>query len=135
MIKLELPIYQDIATGRGEKRKTKSVLIGLNWYRNAHYQTENKMKHKYHELVKTRLDGVKHSLKGFIKVRYKLYYKNSQSDLMNVISIIDKYFLDALQEIGIIENDNVKHYTKCEIEVAGEDKENPRVEITVEEIE
>lgn len=134
MIKLELPIYQQITTGRGDKKRNKNILMSMNNYRNWHYQTENKMKHKYHDLVKIRLEHVKTNLTGFIKVSYNLYYKNSQSDLMNVISIIDKYLMDALQELSIIENDNVKNYVECVIKVAGEDKENPRVEIIVEEI-
>lgn len=134
MIKLELPIYQEITIGRGENKKKKSVLISMNGYRNWHYQTECKMKHIYTDLVKTRLKHVKCSSKGFIRVTYNLYYKNSRMDLMNVISIIDKYLMDALQEMKIIENDNVKNYIECVSRVAGEDRENPRVEIIVEEI-
>lgn len=135
MIKLELPIYQEITTGRGENKKKKSVLISMNGYRNWHYQTECKMKHIYTDLVKTRLKHVKFSSKGFIRVSYNLYYKNSRMDLMNVISIIDKYLMDALQEMKIIDNDNVKNYIECISRVAGEDKLNPRVEIIVEELQ
>lgn len=134
MIKLELPIYQTITSGKGDKKKTKEILMSMNNYRNWHYQTENKMKHKYHDLVKTRLKHVKSNLKGFIRVSYNLYYKNSRMDLMNVISIIDKYLMDALQEMKIIENDNVKNYVECFTKVVGQDRTNPRVEITIEEI-
>lgn len=134
-IKLELPIYQTTETGRGKSKKNKNVLMSLNWYRNAHYQTECKMKHIYTDLVKTRLKHVKCSSKGFIRVTYNLYYKNSRMDLMNVISIIDKYLMDALQEMKIIENDNVKNYIECVSRVAGEDRANPRVEIIVEELQ
>lgn len=134
IIKLELPIYQSVSQGRGLNKKIKTFLMSMNWYRNAHYQLECKIKRKYHQLIKRRLKGVKSQMTGFVKVSYNLYYKNSQSDLMNVISIIDKYLMDALQELSIIENDNVKNYVECVIKVAGEDKENPRVEIIVEEI-
>ena len=119
MIKLELPIYTNTT-------KKKTVLISMNWYRNAHFQTESKVKKYYHQLVFALLKkGDK--LKGKIKVHYKLYYKNSRSDLMNVVSVVDKYLLDALQEAKIIENDNVLNYKKCNIKVMGQDKENPRV--------
>ena len=37
MIKLELPIYTNTT-------KKKTVLISMNWYRNAHFQTESKVK-------------------------------------------------------------------------------------------
>lgn len=135
MIKLELPIYQEITTGRGENKKRKSILIGVNNYRNWHYQIECKMKHTYTDLVKTRLKRVKQCLKENVRVSYNLYYKNSRMDLMNVISIIDKYLMDALQEMKIIENDNVKNYVECVSRVAGEDRANPRVEIIVEELQ
>lgn len=131
-IKLELPIYQTTETGRG---KSKNVLMSLNWYRNAHYQTECKMKRIYTDLVKTRLKHVKQCLRENIRVTYTLYYKNSRSDMMNVIAIIDKYLMDALQEMKIIENDNVKNYIECVSRVAGEDRSNPRVEIIVEELQ
>lgn len=134
MIKLELPIYQNISTGRGKNKKNKTILMSMNGYRNWHYQTECKMKHIYTDLVKTRLKHVKSNLKGFIRVSYNLYYKDKRMDLMNVISIIDKYLMDALQEMKIIENDNVRNYIECVSRVAGEDRANPRVEIIVEEI-
>ena len=111
MIKLELPIYASVS-------KKKTVLLSMNWFRNAHFQTESKVKKYYHQLVFALLKkGDK--LKGKIKVHYKLYYKNSKSDLMNVVSVVDKYLLDALQEAKIIENDNVLTYQECHIEVAG----------------
>lgn len=114
MIKLELPIYASVS-------KKKTVLLSMNWFRNAHFQTESKVKKYYHQLVFALLKkGDK--LKGKIKVHYKLYYKNSKSDLMNVVSVVDKYLLDALQEAKIIENDNVLTYQECHIEVAGQNQ-------------
>lgn len=130
MIRLQLPIYQE----QKSKGKVKNILISMNNYRNWHYQVECKMKHIYHQLVKKQLDALKLNLRGKIKVSYNLYYKNSRCDLMNVISVIDKYLMDALQEIRVIENDNVTNYVECNIKVAGQDRENPRVEIIVEEV-
>lgn len=124
MIKLELPIYTNTT-------KKKTVLISMNWYRNAHFQTESKVKKYYHQLVFALLKKG-NKLKGKIKVHYKLYYKNSRSDLMNVVSVVDKYLLDALQEAKIIENDNVLTYQECHIEVAGQDKINPRLVVILE---
>lgn len=127
MITLELPIYINTT-------KKKIQLIGMNWYRNAHFQTESKVKKYYHQLVFALLKkGDK--LKGKIKVHYKLYYKNSRSDLMNVVSVIDKYVLDALQEAKVLDNDNVLKYRECISEVIGQDKNNPRLEVIIEESE
>lgn len=118
-IEIELPIYADIT-------KDKRKLVSMNWYRNAHYHEESKIKKIYHGIVSNLLQD-REKLHGDIQVNYKLYYKNKQCDLMNVVSIIDKYLLDALQEIGIIENDNVLNYKHCNIEVIGQDRDQPRV--------
>lgn len=127
MIKLVLPIYSHTT-------KNKVQLIGMNWYRNAHFQIECKVKKYYHQLVFSFLKR-DDKLKGKIKTHYKLYYKNSQSDLMNVVSVIDKYVLDALQEAKVLENDNVLKYRECISEVIGQDKNNPRLEVIIEESE
>lgn len=124
MIKLELPIYANTT-------KKKIQLIGLNWYRNTHFQTETQVKKYYHQLIFSSLNK-NDKINGKIKVHYRLYYKNSKSDLMNVVSVIDKYLLDALQEAKIIENDNVLNYCECHIEVAGQDKNNPRLMVILE---
>lgn len=119
-IVIELPIY--ITTPKG-----KTKLIGMNWYRNTHFHEESKTKRYYHELVAMLLKRPRCHLTGSIKTSYKLYYKNSRSDLMNIVSIIDKYLMDALQEVKVINEDNVLSYRKCTIEVVGQDKKNPRV--------
>ena len=118
-IEIELPIYANAT-------KDKKKLISMNWYRNAHYHEESKIKKHFHGIV-ANLIPVRERIQGDIQVNYQLYYKNKQCDLMNVVSIIDKYLMDALQEIEIIENDNVLNYKKCNIKVMGQDKENPRV--------
>jgi hypothetical protein len=45
---ITLPIYYT------EKRKTKpdkTIMIGMSWYRNAHYHLQNKLKQHYNQLV------------------------------------------------------------------------------------
>lgn len=131
-IKLELPIYTNKTIGRKDNKKTKTYLLSINWYRVAHYQEKNNVKKYYNELVANILkERVNTRFNGKIRVSYKLYYKNSASDMMNIVSIIDKFFLDALQELKIIEDDNVLNYRECKIEVVGQDKERPRVEVVV----
>lgn len=132
-IKLELPIYATKTIGRKkDNKKIKTFLLSMNWYNVAHYQEKNHIKQYYNKLVADILkERVNTRFNGKIRVSYKLYYKNSASDMMNIVSIIDKFFLDALQELKIIEDDNVLNYRECKIEVAGQDKERPRVEIVV----
>lgn len=46
MIKLELPVYC-------QTRKNKITLMSLNWYRNENEHVKNKIKHEYHDLIRT----------------------------------------------------------------------------------
>ena len=68
-------------------------------------------------------------------VSYMLYPSNSSCDLMNVVSVIDKFLNDALQDCGVIVNDNIKFYKHMIATVKEVDKLNPRIEIIVEEME
>ena len=131
IIKFDLPIYYEICY---KTKKNKIILISMNWERNAHYHLKNKVKQHYHSLVYYKIKHLKIDMMKKYKVRYKLFYKNSGCDMMNVVTMIDKFMNDGLQEMAYIENDNVKFYKKCEIEVAERDKENPRVEVEIEEI-
>ena len=54
---------------------------------------------------------------------------------MNVVSVIDKLLNDALQDSGVVVNDNIKFYKHMIATVKEIDKENPRIEIIVEVIE
>lgn len=128
-IKIVLPIYM-----KTSKKKKKEQLVGLNWYRNAHYQTKDKVKKHYHKLVSEQLSGIKQAFEREIRVKYQLFYKNPNSDLMNVVSVLDKFLLDALQECNVISNDNMKKYIACNAEVAGKDIENPRLICIIDEV-
>ena len=127
MIKLDLPVYWNIT-------KNRKIFVGMNWYQRANKYEINKVKQEYHELSKSKLFGNKEKIKGSYLVRYKYFYKNSGTDLRNVTSVIDKFFNDALQELGIVENDNVKYFKESIDQVGGLDKKNPRIEIEVEGI-
>ena len=106
----------------------------MNWYQSADKHEINRVKKEYHELIESKLIGNKEKIKVCYQVRYKYFYKNDNSDLRNITSVIDKFFNDALQKLGIVENDNVKYFKESIDRVGGMDKKNPRVEIEVEEI-
>ena len=67
-------------------------------------------------------------------VSYTLYPSNSNCDLMNVVSVIDKFLNDALQDCGVVVNDNIKFYKGMTAGVKEIDKYNPRIEIKIIEI-
>ena len=59
---------------------------------------------------------------------YKIYVANKRTDGGNVRSIIEKFFLDALVENKILENDTIDFISKDSSEYFI-DKNNPRAEI------
>ena len=121
-ISLSLPVYHQI--------KNKTFLVGLNWFRNSHYQELNKVKKYYNQLIVYSLNPCKHTFDKYT-INYTYFYKNSRSDALNVISVIDKFLQDALQDAGVIENDNVKFYMGGCIMPSVKDKENPRLEVKI----
>lgn len=120
-ISLSLPVYFEI-------KKNKTILVGMNWYRNAHYFEQNKVKQFYTALIFTLLPAVKYDQ---YTIQYTYHYKNSSSDLMNVCSIIDKFLQDALQSKGIVQNDTVKYCLGTTCDVGDKDKLNPKIEIKI----
>lgn len=124
-----LPIYW-VKTYKTKPDKT--VLVGLNWYRNAHYYDQNKLKRDFHALIKSQIPT--DTILSTYKLSLKLYYKNSVCDGANICAMMEKIVLDALQEYGITKQDNVKFHLGTTWTVEGQDKENPRCEITIEEV-
>lgn len=68
-----------------------------------------------------------------IRTHYEVYYKNQRSDASNIVAVIDKFLMDALQEHGVIDEDNVQHYVQSHWTVVEQDKEKPRIEVTISE--
>ena len=124
-LSLTLPIYF------GTVRPT---MLGINWYSNAHYHVKNKIKQSYSACVGKSLPKDFKCLSSPIRTHYKVYYKNARCDAGNIVSVAEKFLLDALQEHKVIEQDNVQHYIKSSWEVVMQDKTFPRLEVTIEEI-
>ena len=125
-----LPIYyiQEFKT-----KANKTHLVGMNLYRNAHHFLQNAMKKHFQELVLEQLPSVEQQLKQFT-VDYKVYYKSPVCDGSNIVALIEKFYLDAIKTHGLISDDNVNYHVGSTWSVAGQDKENPRIEIAIKEI-
>lgn len=107
--------------------------VNLNQYRNTHYQSLNKLKKEYKEFLQDQIM----QLNSFSRVRLSIHVyapDKRKFDLGNVTSIHEKFFLDALVELGKLPDDNIDYCPECHTYFMGVDKECPRVEIIVEEL-
>ena len=106
----------------------KNYALNLNAYRNRQHHLNNTLKVMYKELMEEQLEW-----KVFetpMRIMYTLYRSN-KLDVMNVVSVVDKFFCDALQECKCIPDDNVDHIPRFKIETWGRDKDFPRMEINI----
>ena len=122
-----LPIYY---TQEFKTKSNKTSLVGMNLYRNAHHFLQNDMKKYFQSLVIEQLPAVAEVIQQFT-VTYKLYYKSPVCDGSNIIALIEKFYLDSLKEHGLIADDNVKYHLGSSWTIIEQDKENPRVEVTI----
>lgn len=116
-----------------EITKKKRFTLNLNNYRNASYFLLNTAKKNYKQAVLPQLKQLPHFNK--IKLTY-VFYPNSRRryDISNVCSIVDKFFSDALVESGHLDDDNYNYLPDVLYCFGSIDKDNPRVEILIEEL-
>ena len=112
-----------------EEGKTRKKWLTLNNYRNWHYQVSNNLKRKFKSAIQSELDF---KFSGKIIINYKYYAPDQRKrDLMNVISVIDKFFQDAMVEKGCIEADDVSIVIEVNSKYMGIDRNNPRLEVII----
>jgi len=108
----------------------KEFILNLNHYRNAHYQTLNKAKIAYKQLIHSQIAKLPKMNK--IIVHYTIYPKSRHlTDIGNVVSIHKKFFEDALVEAGKLPDDNYQHLLSSNERFGYVDKDNPRVTISI----
>ena len=112
------------------KRK---FILNLNQYRNTHYRISNNAKIKYKEFMKSQITKYKKKLGQslFIYTVYKGDRRNF--DVGNVCAIHQKFFEDALVELGMMDDDKYSIIPMVMFVYGGIDKDNPHVEIEVVE--
>jgi len=119
------------------KMGRKNKYLNLNTYSNWHGIVRNNIKKKftkaiYHKLMLLPKMSKIHSL-TYTLIRTS----NRKRDRMNVYSIVDKFFCDALQEYGLIEDDsdefiNEFNFTKTEYQKGAQDQLRVRITIYFE---
>lgn len=111
-------------------KKDKTFLVNLNWFRNAHHFISNEVKQYFNEEIITQLKTQElKKIEGQYELAIIYHYKNTTSDLDNVAAMGNKFFNDAMQAMGTVENDNVKFCKKSTYYVGEQDKDNPRLEL------
>jgi hypothetical protein len=127
-MKIILPIHYE---QKFKTKKSKTFLVGLNWYRNAHHRISNVVKIHYHELV---AEQVKDKKFKKIRLEYDVYVARNGTDGHNIRSVIEKFFLDGLVDHGSIPDDNTQEYVMRDSTRYFIDKQNPRIEINIIEV-
>ena len=122
IIKLSLPL---LITNRSNKRKW----LTLNNYRNWHYQVSNDIKRRFKSELFDQLDF---RIEGKVKIEYFYFAPDKRTrDLMNVISVIDKFFQDAMVDRGCIESDDLSTVVEVNSCYMGIDKLDPRLDVMI----
>lgn len=122
IITLSLPLF---ITNRSNRRKW----LTLNNYRNWHYQVSNDIKRRFKSEIFDKLDF---KIKGRVKIEYFYFAPDKRTrDLMNVISVIDKFFQDAMVDRGCIESDDLSTVVEVNSCYMGIDKEDPRLDVMI----
>ena len=110
--------------------KDKNWFLGLNSYPTitSRFGLVNKMKAHIKSLIVDQLNDIDKQ-DGIFMATYDVYYKRTDCDASNVMAVVEKFTLDAMQELDIIKGDDVKFHKKTEWTVRGQDKDNPRIEM------
>ena len=116
------------------------TLPGMNDYIaacNRHYQQGATMKKQMQMIC---CDAIRRQIRGIklcppIKITYTYFEPDRKRDLGNIAACCDKFFCDALQVCGVIDNDNQKWIQGIEHRLGETDKNNPRIEIELEELD
>lgn len=136
--KIDLPLYvggkSRILKSGVKTPPTKKYWLTLNNYRNWHYQTANNTKVLFKAEIQDQILQLPDltALWGQIHLTYVMFPPNkAQRDLLNNVSIVGKYFEDALVELGKLQDDNNKIIPEYSCKMATIDKINPRMEVFI----
>jgi hypothetical protein len=85
----------------------KKFMLNLNVYRNSHFQSLSDAKIQFtKDFILEHRDFLKNKFQS-VKITYTIIPHNKvMFDIQNVLSIVDKFFCDALVKSGIIPDDN-----------------------------
>lgn len=123
-----MPIYW---VNEKKTKKSTTHLIGMNFYRNAHYHIKNKLKSDVEQCLHDQATSFPRTPHTKFTTHYKLYYKTASCDPSNIIALMEKFFLDFAQQANIVKQDNMTAHISSSWEVVEQDKLNPRCEVVL----
>lgn len=113
------------------KAGRKKFILNLNQYRNTHYRVTNNAKIKYKEFMEEQISKLKKKI-GKSMVIYTVYKGDKRNfDVGNICAIHQKFFEDAMVELGKMDDDRYSLIPMSIFCFGGIDNKNPRVEIEV----
>jgi len=121
-----LPIYGVVK----QTKNNRNLAITFNWGRCAHYRTYGQAKKKFKSMIESQLNRLD-KIEGKLVISYTYYAKKNGTDTDNFVSIVKKFFQDALVERGLIDDDNTNYIIESREKFGGVDRENPRVEARI----
>lgn len=123
---LSLPITVDLS-------EEKTLSLNLNTYRNTHHFQLNQAKVIFGDEVAEKVKALPAYER--VALTYILYPRTKRrSDVANVCSIVDKFFSDVLVAWGKLPDDDYEHLPEVVYRFGAVDKENPRVDVLIEDL-
>ena len=118
---------------RIEVSSRKCFILNLNNYRNAHYHTLNTAKRNYKHAVKKALPSQLDKIEYPVLITYTLIKGDKRKcDVSNICPIVEKFTCDALQELGVLSEDDYNHVCESRYAWGGIDKGKERVEMHIQ---
>lgn len=113
--------------------KVKDWILNLNSYRNTHYRVLNTCKINYKKYMEKQIKKLP-TMDKIICIYTAYNGTNRRFDLGNVCAVHEKFFEDALVELGKLPDDNINNIPVVIYLYGGLDRVNPRVDIDVMEL-
>lgn len=115
----------------------KNFYLNLNVYSGWHYKVRHKVKLKFTEMLISQMVQIPEMAKIHSITYTLIRTTNAKRDRMNVYSIVDKFFCDALQEYGKIKDDSDEYirdfkFTQTEYVKGASNQLRVRIEIYFE---
>lgn len=125
VIRLESPLAVKINSKR-------QFILNLNNYRNAYFRTLNTAKIAYKKFMEEQILSEIYKPLDKIAIQYKVFKGDKRRfDIGNVTSIHQKFFEDAIVELGRLPDDRHENLPLTFNTFGGISTDRPRVEITI----